>query len=500
MLKEESLNDGPTVDAKHPPVVTGLHEEKSLLKSLQNYRGQILFGVTLLLLLYRWNLQPVNMILIVVFVFWGSIRLLSTTNLFSSNIEITRKSSTIRSAKITGFLLAVILTFLVISSLIFLNVSPQPGGDPIMFDSPNFEDGAFQNLEEFDDGNTSWWGTLGEFMVSDSKRAPTTVLPTMEYQSIELNDGEISITWFGHSTILIETTNVTIITDPLFGEDNTDPLFFGPSPFPYEHPYSLSELPQIDHVFISHDHYDHLDMDTIKELSDSTFFVPLGVKSHLLRWGITDGQVSEFDWYEEANITDEFQVALTPAQHFSGRGLMNMDSTLWGSWVFELEDSTLYFSGDTGYMEEFKTIGERYGPFDIAFLESGQYDIAWKDVHMFPDEVVQAAIYLNAMSVLPIHNSKFELALHPWEEPLELVTSIGSSKNISVTTPMIGETFLLNQPHPDDEWWLNVSVGTPSFLKTNPLVGVALAPLNLVGIVWIVAGRQAKRNMDDSEE
>lgn len=179
---------------------------------------------------------------------------------------------------------------------------------------------------------------------------------------------------------------------------------------------------------------------------------------------------------------------------------MNMDSTLWGSWVFELEDSILYFSGDTGYMEEFKTIGERYGPFDIAFLESGQYDIAWKDVHMFPDEVVQAAIDLKAVSVLPIHNSKFQLALHPWEEPLELVTSIGSSKNISVTTPMIGETFLLNQPLPDDEWWLNVSVGTPSFLKTNPLVGVALAPLNLVGIVWIVTGRQAKRNVDDSEE
>lgn len=499
MLNEESLHDG-VVDARHPHVAVELHEEQSLLKSLQNYRGQILFAVTLLLLLYRWNLQPVNVVIIVVFVFWRIIRLLSTTNLFSSNIEITRKSSTIRSAKITGFLLAVILTFLVISSLIFLNVSPQPGGDSVMFDSPNFEDGTFQNLEEFDDGNSSWWGTLSEYMVSDPKRAPTTVLPTIEYQSIELNEGEISITWFGHSTILIETTNVTIITDPLFGEDNTDPLFFGPSPFPYEHTYSLSELPKIDYVFISHDHYDHLDMDTIKELSDSTFFVPLGVKSHLLRWGINDEQVSELDWYEEANITDQFQVALTPSQHFSGRGLMNMDSTLWGSWVFELEDSILYFSGDTGYMEEFKTIGERYGPFDIAFLESGQYDIAWKDVHMFPDEVVQAAIDLKAVSVLPIHNSKFQLALHPWEEPLELVTSIGSSKNISVTTPMIGETFLLNQPLPDDEWWLNVSVGTPSFLKTNPLVGVALAPLNLVGIVWIVTGRQAKRNVDDSEE
>ena len=500
MLREESLSDGTPDDVKEPTIVEELYEEKPLFKGLKNYKGELLFGSTLMLLLYRWNLQPVNVILIVVLVFWSSIRLLSTTNLFSSNTEISGKISRIRSAKITGLLLAVILTFLVISSLIFLNASPQPGGEPVMFDSPNFEDGAFQNLEEFDDGNSSWWGTLGEFMVSDSKRAPTTVLPTIEYQSIELNDGEISITWFGHSTILIETTNVTIITDPLFGEDNTDPLFFGPSPFPYQHSYSVSELPKIDYVFISHDHYDHLDMDTIKELSDSTFFVPLGVKSHLLRWGITDGQVSELDWYEEANITEEFQVALTPAQHFSGRGLGNMDSTLWASWVFELEHSTLYFSGDTGYMEEFKTIGERYGPFDIAFLESGQYDIAWKDVHMFPDEVVQAAIDLNAKSVLPIHNSKFELALHPWEEPLELVTSIGSSKNISVTTPMIGESFLLNQPHPDEEWWLNVSVETPSFLKTNPLVGVALAPLNLVGIVWIVAGRQAKRNLDDSEE
>ena len=179
MLNEESLHDG-VVDARHPHVAVELHEEQSLLKSLQNYRGQILFAVTLLLLLYRWNLQPVNVVIIVVFVFWRIIRLLSTTNLFSSNIEITRKSSTIRSAKITGFLLAVILTFLVISSLIFLNVSPQPGGDSVMFDSPTFEDGTFQNLEEFDDGNSSWWGTLSEYMVSDPKRAPTTVLPTIE--------------------------------------------------------------------------------------------------------------------------------------------------------------------------------------------------------------------------------------------------------------------------------------------------------------------------------
>ena len=464
-------------------------------------RGFILFAVSFVLLLYRWNLEPIIYLLFTFIIFRVGLWLLSKTSLFTDESLPESTRSRKRGWQLSGLLIASFFIFILLGGVLFLNLSPQTGGAAESFDSPHFEDGTFQNMDSEDTmANDSFWGTLRNAMVSDSQRSPNSVLPTREYQPLELKDEEISITWLGHSTLLIQSLNHTIITDPLFGEEHTDPLFFGPTPFPYEHTYSPSQLPQIDYVFISHDHYDHLDMDTVEELRDSTFYVPLGVKAHLLRWNVNERNIIEMDWYDEATISDEFQVSFTPSQHFSGRGLFNMDTTLWGSWVFELHNRSMYFSGDSGYTDEFSVIGERYGPFDLAFIESGQYDPAWKDVHMFPDEVIQAAKDLNALSVLPIHNSKFELAFHPWDEPLRLVSSKGAEQNLTITTPMIGETFLLNQTLPSEPWWEGVTIGTPSFLKTNPLVGVALAPLNLVGIIWMVAGRQTKRNLDDAEE
>ena len=317
---------------------------------------------------------------------------------------------------------------------------------------------------------------------------------------MDLTSNEISVTWFGHSTILIRSNNVSIITDPVFGDGGAGPLSLGPSPFPYENSYNVEDLPEIDYVFISHDHYDHLDMNTVKYLEDSNFYVPLGIKNHLLEWGIDEENVQELDWYDEANISEDLQVALTPARHFSGRGINDGYSTLWGSWVFNLHDKTIFFSGDTGYMEEFSKIGEMYGPFDIAFLDSGQYNIAWRQVHMLPEEVIQAGIDLNASVVLPIHISKYELALHHWYEPMELVSTLGAERNLSVATPMLGSSFIIGEPIPNNTWWRGVSECTQPFLDENPTIELALMYSNLTGVLWIAVPRIRNREVDFEEE
>ena len=463
--------------------------------------GYLLISLTIILWLYRNNLQSINILLVIIAVLWVAVNLLSRTKLFSKYGLESGKPGVKRQFMLLSLILVMLVAFIVVSATVVMNFADEFGEEATSHDSPNYKDGTFQNLQptSVSDENTSFWGTLGDFMVGDDLRSPNVELPSKEFELIELNTGEISVTWFGHSTILLRSNNVTIILDPVFGESALGPLSLGPSAFPYEHTYSLADLPEIDYVFISHDHYDHLDMDTVKHLQESEFFVPLGVKSHLLGWDVDEDNVQELDWFDEVNISEDLQVALTPARHFSGRGVGDRDSTLWASWVFNLHDKTIFFSGDTGYMEEFVTIGEMYGPFDIAFLEAGQYNLAWREIHMLPDEVVQAGIDLNASAILPIHNSKFELSLHQWDEPLELVTSGGAKRNLTVATPMFGESFLLGEPVPNDTWWRNVSHGTPPFLKENLLIGIMLAPLNIVGILWIVIPRFNNQS-DESEE
>ena len=459
--------------------------------SIQEYGGAILLVAMLMLFLYRKNLQSVNLLFIVLAALWLSVRLLSKTSLFTKSEIDLKAPSRKRYAKLLSLLLLGFVVFILISATLFLNLSQQVGGEAGEYESSNYGDEAFKNLipTSVSSENSSFFATLANYMVGDSQRSPDTVLPTKEFVLEPLDLDEISVTWFGHSTLLIRSNNVTILTDPLFGEGNTDPLFFGPTPFPFKYNYALEDLPPIDYVLISHDHYDHLDMGTVKELKDSKFYVPLGVKAHLLRWGIPGENIEEFDWYDEMEISTVLDIALTPAQHFSGRSLFDSDATLWGSWVINLNNQSLFFSGDSGYTEEFVEIGERYGPFDIAFLESGQYNLAWQDIHMFPAEVVQAGIDLNASTILPIHNSKYELSLHPWKEPLEEVSAEGKGRNLSVATPMIGETFILGDSIPNDAWWANVSDGTPSILKENVFVGMMNPPLAIVGILWMFTGR-----------
>jgi len=208
-------------------------------------------------------------------------------------------------------------------------------------------------------------------------------------------------------------------------------------------------------VLISHDHYDHLDHLTIGQLASNTrlFLVPLGNQAHLLRWGVPKANIIELDWFESHRV-GETTFTLTPSRHFSGRGLTNRFSTLWGSWVVKSEELSVFFGGDSGYTKDFKDIGERLGPFDIAFIENGAYDKQWSQIHMVPEQSVQATIDLNAQLFFPIHWGKFDLAKHRWVEPIERAVTEAEKRGVPVVAPIIGQVFQLDMP-PFETWWSN---------------------------------------------
>jgi len=457
--------------------------------------GRILVLVSIMTCFYRQDLMSLNVIILLNFVVKYTINLVAKTSLFRKKEPEVSIVSFKRKAKIFTFLISVFMAIILLSATAYLTMSDQVGGEIGEYDSQHYYDGKFNNLEEAPVSSGSFFGTMLDYMVGNSDRSPGQTVPTQPYEGSMVAENDVRLTWFGHSTILLETHDTTVLFDPVFGTDNLNPLVFGPAPFDYEHTYTISQLPEIDYVFVSHDHYDHLDMSTVKSLSDSIFLVPLGVDEHLKAWGISSNQIMSFDWYDEANMSEEFQVALTPSQHFSGRGL-DRDNSLWGSWVVQIENHTIFFSGDSGYSDEFLEINNRYGPFDIAICEAGQYNEAWDEIHMYPEQSVQAAIDLNATTMLPIHNTKYILALHEWDDPLERVYLEGKRTGQHVSTPMIGESFVLGQSMEDNTWWRDVAQHEPWFLKTSAIIGWMLPLVLMTGIGMIVHNRF----MSQSEE
>jgi len=216
----------------------------------------------------------------------------------------------------------------------------------------------------------------------------------------------------------------------------------------------LAELPDIKGVILSHDHYDHLDKAAVKTLSRKTqqFYTPLGVGDLLATWGVPKYKITQLDWWGSVTV-GEMELVATPAQHFSGRSLTDRFSTLWASWVVLTPEKRMFFSGDTGYFEGFKTIGEKYGPFDITMIETGAYDISWTDVHMLPAQTLQAHLDLQGKCLLPIHNGTFDLSLHAWYDPFEQITQLCQQQGLAVTTPRMGQPLSIDAPEPVNYWW-----------------------------------------------
>ena len=271
----------------------------------------------------------------------------------------------------------------------------------------------------------------------------------------------------GHSTMLLKLRGQFWLTDPVFAERASPFRNVGPKRF-HAPPISLADLPALRGVVLSHDHYDHLDRDTVRTLALKTevFLTPLGVGDRLIEWGIESSKVRQFDWWESIDI-DGLSFTATPAQHFSGRSLFDGNSTLWASWVIVDDDLRVFFSGDTGYFDGFRTIGERLGPFNVTLLETGAYDAQWPYVHMQPEETVQAHVDLRGHWLVPVHNGTFDLAMHRWQEPFERVSGITSARGIALSTPRVGERLDLNAPHRGKKWWRDVAENTPARSTTR---------------------------------
>jgi L-ascorbate metabolism protein UlaG (beta-lactamase superfamily) len=317
--------------------------------------------------------------------------------------------------------------------------------------SRNFVEGKFANemATSVSTRSQDRKSSIMDWVFQQDNKNPTKPLPSRPFNSSMLTEGKFA--WLGHSTLIMKTNSVVMMTDPVFHRASPVPVIG--NPFPVQHPISINDLPAVDAVIISHDHYDHLDHQAIRILSKRVdhFFVPLGVRAHLERWGVDSENITELDWYE-SKVYRGVRLTLAPARHFSGRGLWDRDSTLWGSWIISSNSLNVYFSGDSGYSDTFKTIGQRYGPFDIAFLENGAYNLDWAQIHLMPEETVQASIDLNARLLFPIHWSKFDLALHPWDEPAIRLTQEAKVRNVTVASPLIGEVFDIGN-YPETRWW-----------------------------------------------
>ncbi len=268
-----------------------------------------------------------------------------------------------------------------------------------------------------------------------------------------LDPTAVHIIRLGHSSHLLKLRGRYWLIDPVFSERASPVSFAGPKRF-HPTPLSLDELPPIDGLILSHDHYDHLDKLTIETLKQRVqrHYVPLGVGARLIGMGVPAERIEEFDWWQ-SHTAGDITLTATPAQHFSGRTPWDRNSTLWASWVIATGEARIYYSGDTGYSDRFKQIGERFGGFDIALMENGAYDAYWPSVHLTPEQTVQAFVDLRAKLLYLVHNSTFDLAMHAWRHPMDSVLALTEQKSLPLATPEIGEVLTLGQPRENKAWW-----------------------------------------------
>ncbi|WP_416383640.1 MBL fold metallo-hydrolase [Planococcus maritimus] len=323
---------------------------------------------------------------------------------------------------------------------------------------PNYNEGKFANDEE----ETAIDLSGGLSMLKDSlfagevERTPLGMLPVAEIDWARIESAQESLTWFGHSTFLLSIDGRKSFIDPMLGNRASPLAFVGSARYSHDWLATIDRLPPIDAVLLTHDHYDHLDYESIRALESKVghFYVPLGVGVHLSRWGVEDARITELNWWEEAQLGN-LTLALTPSRHFSGRGLFNRNSTLWGGWVVLGEQTRFYTSGDGGYGSHFKEIGDAYGPFDLALIEGGQYDARWESSHMTPEQSVQAHLDVRGEKMMLVHWAAFTLAFHSWTDPIERASDEAQRFGVELVTPQIGETLSLDalDSYTPVHWW-----------------------------------------------
>jgi L-ascorbate metabolism protein UlaG (beta-lactamase superfamily) len=303
-----------------------------------------------------------------------------------------------------------------------------------------------------------WRVTKAYFQDNRNAATPTFDIPVSTLTS-EMLDAvtEDSVIKLGHSTTLLKLAESFILIDPVFSDRASPVQWLGPKRF-HQSPISLENLPNLDAVIISHDHYDHLDKGSIEILKNKVdmFITPLKVGNHLRNWGVDANKIVELNWWQSIKVSD-IEIVATPSQHFSGRGLFDRDETLWASFVIRSLNTNIFYSGDSGYFDGFKAIGNKYGPFDLSMIETGAYNELWSDIHMLPEESLQAHIDVQASVMMPVHNSTFDLALHNWNEPLMKITGLADEKGVPTSIPIFGEIVPVKRAGeaPNKVWWLD---------------------------------------------
>lgn len=321
--------------------------------------------------------------------------------------------------------------------------------------SGNYKQGFFQNIsptralvEKASYAKMTW-----KFFNKPRNTAPPKPLPSVKTDLKSIKSDKPVIVWFGHSSYFIHIHGKNILVDPVFS-GHAAPFSFAAKSFKGTDVYSINDFPDIDILLLTHDHYDHLDYRTVLKLKPKVKAIctSLGVSSHLRYWGIDPVIITEFDWWDSKKIDDTMELIAAPSRHFSGR-LFTRNKTLWSSFILVSGEYRIYIGSDSGYDTHFKTIGEKYGPFDIALLEAGQYNLDWPYIHMMPEETVKASVDLRAKVLMAVHWGKFALAFHPWDEPIKRVSAKAAELNVQLTTPMIGEPVIIGQSYPTKKWW-----------------------------------------------
>ena len=363
----------------------------------------------------------------------------------------------------------VLIALLLVAGALFLRqekLGASPSGERLkrIRQSPQYRDGKFRNLTEtplLSEGH-GWWDVLyRNYVKTIPRHHPATPIPSVKTNLKQLTTDAEALVWFGHSSYFLQLAGQRILVDPVFS-GQASPLPGTLKAFPGTDVYTVADLPAIDYLFISHDHYDHLDYETIVALREKvgTVICGLGVGSHFERWGYAPEEIVEKDWYEALSLEGGIQVHVEPARHFSGRGLSSAN-TLWVSYVLQTPGYTVYLGGDSGYDRHYAEVGRKYGPIDLAILDNGQYDAAWREVHNHPEDVLLAARDLRATSILPVHSAKFPLAAHAWDEPLRKLTELNKDGQFRLLTPLIGERVNLGpgsyREQAFSRWWETVA-------------------------------------------